>query len=138
MRRLLQRHSGSPCLVRAALSVLVVLSVWFVALPAGAAGTPPSVSAGPDQQITAADVAFLHPTVSDDGLPDGLGLLSGTWTQVSGPVGVSFDDSKQLLTLARFPGAGSYTLRLTVSDGDLVASDEMLVTVASAHATSRW
>jgi hypothetical protein len=96
-------------------------------------GTPPTVDAGPDQQITIADVAFLHPTVSDDGLPEGLASMTWAWSQVAGPSGVTVDHPNELNTVARFPGTGVYTLRLTVSDGQLVSYDEMVVTVLSAH-----
>jgi len=74
-------------------------------------------------------------TATDDGLPTG-SALTGTWSKVSGPVGstVTFINGNLLNATATFSAAGSYTLRLTVSDGSLSASDDMIVTVVAPQA----
>ncbi len=88
---------------------------------------PPSVSAGPDQTITLPAEASLNGTVTDDGLPDG--TLTRTWSKVSGPGTVTFDDASKEDPTASFGAAGSYVLRLTASDGALTTADDVTVTV---------
>jgi 3-phytase len=91
----------------------------------------PQVNAGPNQTITLPSAAALNGTVTDDGLPFP-GNLTVTWSQVSGPGGVVFADEHAVDTTASFPGAGSYVLRLTASDGELSDSDKVKITVNSA------
>jgi hypothetical protein len=93
------------------------------------------VSAGADQTITVRDPAFLRATVSDDGLPGGLGDLRWSWSQVSGPAPVVFDQSRDLFGVARFSMPGSYTLRLTANDRSLTAQDDVVINVVAAAAT---
>ncbi len=93
----------------------------------------PEVSAGLDQTITIADIAFLAGTVEDDGLPDPTGSLSISWSQLSGPGVVTFSSKSETLTTAAFSAQGTYTLRLAVDDGALTTYDEVSVTVISAH-----
>jgi glucose/arabinose dehydrogenase len=90
----------------------------------------PVVNAGPDQAITwpASQVA-LDATVTDDGLPDPPGALTYAWTQVGGPAGVTFGTPGAEDTTATFPGAGTYTLRLTADDGEFLGTDDVVVTV---------
>src|SRR5262249_9205700 len=72
----------------------------------------PHVDAGPDQRISLpVDSIVLSPTVTDDGKPVGVDLTR-TWTQVSGPTGVTFDFSPAAPAQAFFPGVGTYVLRL--------------------------
>ena len=68
----------------------------------------------------------LAGSVTDDGLPSG--QLTTTWSLVSGPASaaVPFEDASALATKATFSAAGTYVLRLTASDGDLVTFDETL------------
>jgi RHS repeat-associated protein len=88
----------------------------------------PTVSAGPDQSISGR-TAQLDGTVSDDGLPTG-GVLTFTWTQVSGPVPALLAAPTAVDTAVTFGEAGTYTFRLTASDSALSASDEVSVEVA--------
>ncbi len=100
----------------------------------------PSVYAGPDQVIILPETAQLNGQVSDDGLPVPAHLTK-TWSKVSGPGTVTFSEtnpmptdvraarSKQLNTGAHFSEAGTYVLRLTVSDGELINSDDLTITV---------
>ncbi|HET9315695.1 MAG TPA: FG-GAP-like repeat-containing protein, partial [Vicinamibacteria bacterium] len=89
---------------------------------------PPTVQAGPDQTIVLPDDAVdLAGVVADDGLPNG--TLAVSWTQASGPAGVTFASASSAVTTAHFPGSGTYVLRLTADDGAATASDELTVTV---------
>jgi hypothetical protein len=101
----------------------------------GAGGnTPPSVSAGPDRSIQLGQSASLDGTVSDDGLPNG--TLTTSWSKVSGPGDVSFANASAVDTTATFTLSGSYVLRLSASDGELSAQDEMAVSVNGNTAPS--
>ena len=93
---------------------------------------PPSVNAGIDQTITLPDGANLDGTVTDDGLPDPPGEVTTLWTVVNGPGGVTFGNATAVDTTATFAAAGVYTLRLTADDGELIASDDINITVAGA------
>lgn len=90
---------------------------------------PPTVDAGPDQTITFPTPVTLDGTVSDDGLPDPPGSLVTSWSKVSGPGSVTFGDASAIDTTADFSSPGTYVLRLTADDGELVASDEVTITV---------
>jgi hypothetical protein len=89
----------------------------------------PVVDAGPDQAITLSATASLTGTVTDDGLPNPPGAASTTWTMVSGPGSVTFGDPGAVVTTASFSHAGEYTLRLTATDGESSASDDVTVNV---------
>ena len=93
------------------------------------ANLPPSVGAGPDQTIFLPATGNLDGTVSDDGKPNPPAAVTTSWSQVSGPGTVTFGNPSSVDTTASYPVAGSYVLRLTASDGELVASDELTVTV---------
>lgn len=90
----------------------------------------PTVGAGPDLTATLASpvTVALQGVASDDGLPMLSTLISG-WSVVSGAGTVVFGDATQAQTTATFTVAGTYQLRLTVSDGLLSASDDMAVVV---------
>ncbi|HXV63547.1 MAG TPA: hypothetical protein VEK15_22790 [Vicinamibacteria bacterium] len=96
---------------------------------------PPSVSAGPDQAVTLAASALLNGTVSDDGLPSPPTLVT-FWTLLSGPGLAVLDDPAAVDTLVSFFEPGTYTFRLTAHDGQLVASDEVTLTVTGTVDTS--
>ncbi len=86
--------------------------------PVGTVNVPPSVNAGANQTITLPAAATLAGTASDDGLPNPPGLLTTTWSLVSGPVsGVFFANPALPATTATFSAPGTYVLRLTASDG---------------------
>jgi len=90
----------------------------------------PVVNSGPDATITLPSGIALTGIATDDGLPNG-GSLSVTWSKVSGPGAVAFVNMNSLNASATFSVAGSYTLRLSVSDGLLSSSDDMIVIVAA-------
>jgi Bacterial Ig domain len=87
----------------------------------------PIVNAGSDQTITLPATATLIGTVMDDGLP--AGTLTYSWSIVSG-IGVTLASPNWPTTQASFAAAGTYTLKLTVSDGELSSSDEVVVLVS--------
>ncbi len=95
--------------------------------------TRPSVSAGPDQTVTFPEGAALYGTASDDGLPDPPGMVTTSWSQVGGPGSVTFDDPAAADTTAMFSIQGTYSLRLTAYDGELSASDDVMVSVLPEH-----
>lgn len=90
----------------------------------------PVVDAGPDQTITLPALVDLDSTVSDDNLPNGPLII--TWSVVSGPDTVTFSDPANEDTMAAFSVAGSYVIKVEVSDGDLVGSDTIVITVNPA------
>lgn len=58
--------------------------------------------------------------------------LSSTWTQVSGPEGVSFSSPNSAATMATFQQTGTYVFRLSSDDGLEQAFDEVTVVIADA------
>ncbi|HSF18384.1 MAG TPA: hypothetical protein VLK65_22835 [Vicinamibacteria bacterium] len=96
---------------------------------------PPSVSAGPDQAVTLSASALLNGTVSDDGLPSPPTLVT-FWTLLSGPGLAVLNEPTAVDTLVSFFEPGTYTFRLTAHDGQLVASDDVTLTVTGTVDTS--
>jgi len=94
--------------------------------------TSPTVDAGPDQFVSLPDSAILDGTVTDDGLPDPPGVVSTSWSQVSGPGTVTFADASLVDTTASFSIAGIYILRLTADDGWVQASDDVTFVVTGS------
>ncbi len=88
---------------------------------------PPEVDAGPDQTITLPDSAVLDGTVTDDGLPDPPGVVTTTWSSVSGSGVVTFADAAAVDTTASFSAPGSYVLYLTADDGLASVSDDVII-----------
>lgn len=92
----------------------------------GTANTAPQVQAGADQTIEwPVATAQLTGSATDDAAQ----TLTYSWT---GPAEVTFSAASAASTDVTFPGAGSYTLTLTVSDGSLSGTDTVLVTVSPA------
>ena len=87
---------------------------------------PPEVDAGPDFAATLSVPASLATTASDDGLEEGLLLVS--WSVVNGPAPVAFSTVNGIYR-ATFTTTGEYVLRLTASDAALTNSDDVVVTV---------
>ncbi len=91
----------------------------------------PAVYAGPDFEVTRPDAANLQGAIFDDGLP-ATNLLSSLWSKLSGPGNLTFvagsspTNAKASVT---FSVAGTYVLRLTGSDTQFTASDEVTVLV---------
>lgn len=100
-----------------------------------APGTPPSnlapsVNAGTDQTITLPASASLDGTVTDDGEPNPPGSVTTTWSKITGPGTVTFGNTSLVDTTASFSSSGTYVLRLTADDSDLVTTDDVTITVA--------
>jgi len=91
--------------------------------------TPPVVNAGADQTIVLPNSAVLGGTVTDDGLPNPPGAVTTAWSKVGGSGSVTFANASAKSTTATFSATGTYTLRLTASDGQLSGSDEVKVLV---------
>ncbi len=97
---------------------------------AGSLNSPPVVNAGLDKTITQPTTStLLDATITDDGKPIPPGAVTVTWTQQSGPVGVTFNNIHLVDATATFPGLGVYVLRLTADDGAAQTYDEVTVTV---------
>jgi hypothetical protein len=90
------------------------------------------VNAGLDQTLTLPASASLDGTVTDDALPNPPGVVTTTWSMVSGPGAVTFGDASAVDTTASFPADGIYVLRLTADDSSLGASDDVTLTVNAA------
>lgn len=93
-----------------------------------ASNQPPVVNAGADQAIIWPAATTLSGTASDDGLPLPTTLVT-TWSYVSGPGSVTFAEPQARQTTATFSAPGVYLLRFTANDGQLSASDDLIVTV---------
>ena len=91
--------------------------------------TPPTVNAGDDQFIILSTSTVLDGTVGDDGLPFPPGVVTTTWSMVSGPGVVTFGNTNAVDTTADFSTTGTYTLRLTADDGELTANDDVLIAI---------
>ena len=90
---------------------------------------PPVVNLGADITISYPLQATLDATVTDDGLPYPPGTVTVTWTKQSGPGTVTFGNAHAVDTTASFSATGTYVLRLTADDSELISYDEMTVTV---------
>src|SRR5215213_2091676 len=97
------------------------------------ANEPPTAFAGGDQTVTLPDPAKLSGNACDDGFPRGQALAL-SWSKVSGPGDVAFAKPASPVTDASFTVAGTYVLKLTASDSEHSASDEVMVTVLPANA----
>jgi endonuclease/exonuclease/phosphatase family metal-dependent hydrolase/PKD repeat protein len=95
---------------------------------------PPVANAGADRTITLPSSTALSGTATDDGLPNPPAATTKSWTKVSGPGTVTFSSPSSLSTNASFSTAGTYVLRLSVSDSALSDTDDVTVTVNPAPA----
>ncbi|MGH9762092.1 MAG: PKD domain-containing protein, partial [Blastocatellia bacterium] len=92
---------------------------------------PLTVNAGATQTITLpANSVTLNGTVTDPGLPQGA-TVTVTWSEVSGPVPVMFANASQASTTATFPGAGTYVLQLSATDGTNNGASQVTIHVLS-------
>lgn len=98
---------------------------WYVSLAPTDPGAP-TVDAGPHSTIAITAAADLDVTVTDN---NGGDAPTVEWSVVSGPGAVNFADAMAVDTTATFGAVGVYELRLTATDGLLVGSDAVYVTV---------
>ena len=89
----------------------------------------PSVSAGPNLTVNVGATTGLDGTLLNAGFPVS---VTYRWTRVSGPGGSSsviFTSTTNLDTSVRFTRTGTFTLRLTATNGAGSGSDDVVVTV---------
>lgn len=94
----------------------------------------PTVNAGADGTAEVGVPRNLAGVLADaDGSPVEGGALKVTWSQVSGPTGVTFANPALATTTATFPQGGIYVLRLTGDDGGMQTMDEVTITIDTAE-----
>jgi len=99
---------------------------WKVADSGKSPKFPPTVIAGIDRVVMLGGKTWLNAKVK------GLQAKSDTiltWSKVSGPGSVTFDNPAAAATSAMFSATGTYVLKLTASVGDLSSSDNVIVKV---------
>ena len=87
----------------------------------------PSANAGTDSSVTVGTPYVLSGSASD---PDS-DPLTYSWAVVAGPAGSTLTGATTLTPSFTANSAGTYTLRLTVSDGVLSASDNVLLSTSN-------
>ena len=100
---------------------------------------PPAPNQAPSVTVIASQGSITLPAntlsltgkITDDGLPVG-GKLSFQWSEVSGPAPVTFSNPAGGSTQAAFTFAGTYVLKLAVSDSELTGSGTVSVVVNPA------
>ena len=97
-------------------------------------GRPPTVYAGPDLAFSISNVPYAL-ALAGSATPGSSGTLTLQWTQLSGPP-IWFNNSALSNATAYFPGAGTYTLRLTAKSGVLQASDDVTFIVQRPPGTT--
>ena len=90
-----------------------------------------NVIASQNSTTLPANIISLTGKITDDGLPVG-GALSFQWSEVSGPAQVTFSNPAGGSTQAVFAVAGTYVLKLAVSDSQLTGSGTVSVVVNPA------
>ena len=101
-----------------------------VTVTAQAGNKPPAVTTGPNQTVILPNLASLTSSATDDGLP--VGTLTYAWSVVSGN-GATITSPTTASTHVSFSAAGTYILRVTVSDSQLSTSADVTVTVQAAN-----
>jgi uncharacterized protein (DUF1800 family) len=96
-----------------------------------AGNRPPVVAAGTDRTLAMpANSLALSGSFTDDAPPPG-GAYAAEWSVTAGPAGVTFSAPASLATNVTFAAAGTYALRLSVSDSDRIGFDELAVKVTA-------
>jgi DUF1680 family protein len=85
---------------------------------------PPVVRAGADRVVVLPGKTYLSGAVRGVAKDR---KVATTWSQDSGPGGVTFTDAADPVTTASFPAPGEYVLRLTATAGKLSASGTLHV-----------
>jgi beta-galactosidase len=91
----------------------------------------PAVNAGTNQTLYLPAPAVLDGAVLDDGKPDPPGLVTATWSKVSGPGDVTFADSNSPATTVAFSNGGTYSLRLVADDGEVRTSHDVTLSAVA-------
>jgi lysophospholipase L1-like esterase len=118
-------HDNSPGLLTAdGLALLNAAVDWLLA---PATNQAPVVDAGPAPTGVFANVAAqLDGTIVDDNLN---APVTVAWSKQSGPGAVLFGSASSPDTSVTFDTAGSYTLRLTATDGGFTPFEDLVVEV---------
>ena len=94
----------------------------------------PSVNAGTNQTVIWPGVANLFGAVNDNG--NSPASVAATWTEVSGPNGVTFGNSNSLSTSASFPSPGTYQMQLSAGDGQATTVSGVAINVITPQLAS--
>ena len=108
------------------------LYLRFPAPPLPPRNMPPVIQLSPTALVSAERLPArggITAVVTDDGLPTPPGKTTATWSKASGPGTVTFDDASATATTTTFSAAGSYVLRLSVTDGQYPRVAYLHVTV---------
>jgi len=121
-------------------------AIVIAAAATAAAGQPVSLTANvtddglpkprvPAQRTVATDATRIQAQANSSGAPRPRGLTV-TWMQLRGPAKVTFDAAGPnpvaggaVVTAARFPSPGVYTVRATANDGALSTKSDVTITV---------
>jgi RHS repeat-associated protein len=88
---------------------------------------PPSVFPGSPATILLGSTRQVNATVSDDGFP--IGVTNVSWSVVSGPGIVTFDNANAINPVVSFSTNGVYTLQISANDSELSAVGNSQTTV---------
>ena len=111
----------------AVLVLMVAGSPLLAGLFEIAPNQPPIVQVGVSPTFLPTYMSVLvWGSVTDDGLPNPPGMVTATWSKISGPGTATFyPDCSVPDPLVQFDQPGNYVLRLTAFDGELTAYDEL-------------
>jgi hypothetical protein len=87
----------------------------------------PLVEAGALDVVLSGGSSASGASLTDDALPSSPGAIATTWSQVSGPGIVTFADPGSITSSRGFSVPGTYVLRLTADDGEVITFDESTV-----------
>jgi beta-galactosidase len=93
------------------------------------ANLAPVVDAGTNQTVIWPASAGLNGSATDDGKPSG--VVTTTWSQLSGHGAVTFADANAVATTASFPAPGTYELQLAADDGQVETVGNVTVTAVT-------
>jgi hypothetical protein len=143
-------HTLDPALLREGLNVLAVevhqqnpgssdlgFDLEISGLVSSSNDAPTADAGAAITSSTLGPVELLG-TGTDDGLPNPPGVFTATWNILDGPGSVSFANANSPRTSATFSQGGVYQLRLSISDGELTATDDLQVTVTAADPYAEW
>ena len=85
---------------------------------------PLYVNAGPTEAVTQTSVLTLGGSVQDND-PAATQPVSSTWSMVSGPGNVTFENPSSPTSDALFSAAGTYVLQLSATDGVMSGSSQV-------------
>ena len=91
------------------------------------------ITIAPSWSVTLPNRLLVTYTVTDDGLPLG-GALTVSWSTVSGPGTAGFQNQTPTSISVGFDQPGTYVLRVTATDTQFTASQNITVTVTGTPA----